>query len=117
MSPLMITRTPRSTLFPYTTLFRSARRVGAQQTAVSIEHHLRQFEIGAGRHRPERYDIGRTQRRDHHNCCGETDRDSALSRHRADTSILLVAVRPNRSGRYMSSTTACGRTYLPGVTA
>ena len=35
----------------------------------------------------------------------------------AVTSTFSLAVRPKRSGRYMSSTLACGRTYLPGDTA
>jgi hypothetical protein len=35
----------------------------------------------------------------------------------AVTSTLSDAVRPKRSGQYMSSTLACGRTYLPGATA
>jgi hypothetical protein len=33
------------------------------------------------------------------------------------TSTLVLSVRPKRSGRYMSSMLACGRTYLPGATA
>src|SRR3712207_8410313 len=43
----MIRRPPRSTLFPYTTLFRSARR-----------------EAGGGAHPVEVFDEGRVQRRD-----------------------------------------------------
>ena len=33
------------------------------------------------------------------------------------TSTFSLLVRPKRSGRYMSSTLACGRTYFPGATA
>src|ERR1043165_10166730 len=35
---LMIRRPPRSTLFPYTTLFRSARRPGAQRSGQGGDH-------------------------------------------------------------------------------
>src|SRR2546422_9630487 len=54
---LMIRRPPRSTLFPYTTLFRSARRQFAgfprelRDDACSVPRHRRRF--GAARH-PDR---------------------------------------------------------------
>src|SRR5437667_5741087 len=44
----MIRRPPRSTLFPYTTLFRSIERVCCNQPAVFIDGHPRMI-IGTGK--------------------------------------------------------------------
>src|SRR5436309_11989403 len=42
----MIRRPPRSTLFPYTTLFRSDRQVG-REAVLGVDHH--EARLGAGR--------------------------------------------------------------------
>ena len=74
----------------------------------------------AERRRAERSDPprGSRQHRDAGHRCGDDNEARSRVRHfPAVTSTLSVAVRPKRSGRYMSSTLACGRTYLPGATA
>ena len=93
------------------------RRVGAQQAPLAVEHDMGIFEIPGERRRPQRIDPGRAGgRNDGSRCAGR--RDYALpARHLAEISIAPVAVRPKRSGRYMSSTFACGSTYRPGDTA
>ena len=54
----------------------------------------------------------------HHSHPGRAEDDAQCASHRLEvTSTLPVPVRPNRSGRYMSSTVACGSTSLPGETA
>ena len=96
------------------------RRIGAQKLAVAIEHLLGEFEIFAERRRPERPDP--PGRADHH-CGASKRRDNEryakfAARHLpVVTSTFSLLVRPKRSGRYMSSTLACGRTYCPGATA
>src|SRR2546429_4000521 len=54
----MIRRPPRSTLFPYTTLFRSVRRAGARASARRAHHHIsaacRSRRVLRGRRRAER---------------------------------------------------------------
>src|SRR2546430_5420967 len=52
----MIRRPPRSTLFPYTTLFRSLLPLGAQTTA----HRGRVFPRGARRGRHAAVSVGRS---------------------------------------------------------
>src|SRR5687767_15891244 len=49
---LMIRRPPRSTLFPYTTLFRSVIRVADAQLARRAGHQLHQPHRALGRARP-----------------------------------------------------------------
>src|SRR5258707_11378596 len=51
---LMIRRPPRSTLFPYTTLFRSAYRVAAECGSMRTRHPV--HDIGAGQRDPQRQD-------------------------------------------------------------
>src|SRR5438094_3060628 len=50
---LMIRRPPRSTLFPYTTLFRSVRRPGPLKTALAIRAEIEPF--------PDRRNLGLDQ--------------------------------------------------------
>src|SRR5689334_24410681 len=50
---LMIRRPPRSTLFPYTTLFRSVVLVDALHQIVAVEHRP-VFRLRAGRHAEDR---------------------------------------------------------------
>src|SRR3712207_7940375 len=45
----MIRRPPRSTLFPYTTLFRSVERLTLDHRQAGIVQHPEGFEDGAGR--------------------------------------------------------------------
>src|SRR2546427_5164121 len=66
----MIRRPPRSTLFPYTTLFRSPLRAGSHQRQADRSEPVRQSQLGharrsqdrpPGSHRPPR---SRDERRD-----------------------------------------------------
>src|SRR5258707_8151612 len=52
---LMIRRPPRSTLFPYTTLFRSDRPIGAAERETDLHHPVpRRFpDLAGNRGRPE----------------------------------------------------------------
>src|SRR2546425_2465981 len=50
----MIRRPPRSTLFPYTTLFRSARRHAARAGRDPPGHRGRRLSRGSSRRRPRR---------------------------------------------------------------
>src|SRR5262249_9096982 len=92
-------------------------RIGAQKPSLSIEDNVRIFEILALRHRPERIDPPRTDQpgRDGGTACYRKNLPPAS--HFGEISIAPVAVRPNLSGWYMSSTFACGRMYRPGETA
>src|SRR5260221_893439 len=45
----MIRRPPRSTLFPYTTLFRSAREVAVDQVEVGLDLIAARERVGGGR--------------------------------------------------------------------
>src|SRR3712207_9187937 len=57
----MIRRPPRSTLFPYTTLFRSVLATGSQGRQLDREHVEAVVEVLAelaARHRVERIDVG-----------------------------------------------------------
>src|SRR5260370_41836567 len=45
----MIRRPPRSTLFPYTTLFRSAKDKGARLLATQLESHVHLVSLERGR--------------------------------------------------------------------
>ncbi len=93
-----------------------ARRISAQKPPLAIEDDVRIVEILAERHRSERM---------HPNCAGEHRRGATKGNcqngspafHLGAISMVPVAVRPKRSGRYMSSTFACGNTYRPGETA
>src|SRR6202044_1608798 len=94
-------------------------RIGGQKLAVTIEHLLGEFEIAAERRWTER--PGSPGSAGHH-CGASKRRDNKryakfATRHLpVVTSTLSLPVRPKRSGRYMSSTLACGRTYFPGAT-
>src|SRR5947207_11643464 len=60
----MIRRPPRSTLFPYTTLFRSARRASADDQDVNGIVHSSSFEsVGLFRHCEEQSDEDRKSTR------------------------------------------------------
>src|SRR3712207_8112715 len=62
---LMIRRPPRSTLFPYTTLFRSERRVGGCEDRERSAPAERAREVRAGHEADERREVG-VARRDLH---------------------------------------------------
>src|SRR5579862_1144371 len=120
-----------------------ARRISAQQPSVSIKHAGRKHEVIAKRRRTERNDPIRRdgecqhahkrsdgERKPHsrtRHCDPTNPREVARARGLltvrqcrhlpATTSTLALPLRPNRSGRYISSTLACGRTYLPTETA
>src|SRR3712207_7965647 len=49
----MIRRPPRSTLFPYTTLFRSARMLHGQEQGFVVRRKDRAAELGPDRHSEE----------------------------------------------------------------
>src|SRR5688572_32541671 len=59
---LMIRRPPRSTLFPYTTLFRSEQRI--LQVALGVRGHDRSRKLGGARRRAIRSAVHRVGRRD-----------------------------------------------------
>src|SRR2546427_4607549 len=61
---LMIRRPPRSTLFPYTTLFRSRARRRAGAVRIRLHGLLRQTRRGLGRHRL--YEVTRRGRSEEH---------------------------------------------------
>src|SRR5260370_873323 len=92
--------------------------VGAQQSAVAVEHAMRRVEIFAERRRAERCDPDTGGNGGNRGSAGKTcEREPPTCHFAAVISMVPVAVRPKRSGRYMSSTLACGSTYLPGDTA
>ena len=92
------------------------RGVGTQQPALAIQHAVRRVDIFSrwrtDRDKPAAGGNGDDRRR-----TGQPASDAPASYHFALISMVPVAVRPKRSGRYMSSTLACGSTYLPGDTA
>src|SRR5580658_9642716 len=94
--------------------------VGAKQPAVAVEHLRRKFKSLAERHRAEPgdpADCGRQHGNERQRETGPNEAQSASHHFPAKTSTLPLSVRPKRSGRYISSTLACGRTYFPGATA
>ena len=89
-----------------------ARRISAQQAPFPIDHAGREIEVLAERRRAERSDPPRRagkSRRAYENA-RENEMRFLTHHFAAVTSMLPLPVRPKRSGRYMSSTTACGRT-------
>src|SRR5208283_5849800 len=78
---LMIRRPPRSTLFPYTTLFRPDRLAAAQL-------------LGAGSGRPQRFVLGKVAVRV--TDCRMQVRDEFLPRYRNRSSRSLVPARGRR---------------------
>ena len=89
-----------------------ARRISAQQAPFPVDHAGREIEGLAERRRAERSDPPRRagkSRRAYQNA-GENEARLVTHHFAAVTSMLPLPVRPKRSGRYMSSTTACGRT-------
>ena len=85
--------------------------VGAQQPALAVEHDMRGLHILAERRPAERIDPGNPGQRGQKSRAGKAAEDETSAFHFAAViSIVPVAVRPKRSGRYMSSTTACGST-------
>ena len=91
--------------------------IGAQQPALAIEHDMRIVETIAARHRAERGHVECNACQPGDDRAGEDREAVPPVSHRGAISTDPVAVRPKRSGRYMSSTRACGSTYLPGETA
>src|SRR5262245_31879457 len=92
-------------------------RIGTQKSPLSIEDNVRIFETPAERDRPEGIDPPRTGQPGRDGGTGSCRKNLRPASHFGEISIALVAVRPNLSGWYMSSTFACGRTYRPGETA
>ena len=85
--------------------------IGAQQLPLTVEHHVRCFEILAERRRPQRIHPRSPGQRGQQSRTGKARQGEPPRFHFAAVmSIVPVAVRPKRSGRYMSSTTACGST-------
>src|SRR6185437_15292995 len=82
-----------------------------------VKHDMRIFEVCPEWRRSERIDpacAGNDKRSDQRACPGDNPLPTF---HLVAISTDPVDVRPNRSGRYMSSTFACGSTYRPGDTA
>ncbi len=85
--------------------------IGAQQLALAVEHHVRGLEIFAERRPSQRIHPGADGQRGQKSRAGKTRQDKSPGLHFAAVmSIVPVAVRPKRSGRYISSTSACGST-------
>ena len=83
------------------------RRIGAQQTAVAVEHLRRQFDVGRAGDRAERPHPPRAAGHRGDGRGGKRCENDAAGLHRTHfgaISIVPVPVRPKRSGRYMSST-------------
>src|SRR3712207_7162294 len=80
---LMIRRPPRSTLFPYTTLFRSGRAVDAHDAAAARPHR-RQHQAGSG-----------------------ADRGEAARRDQADAAVDRKSTRLNSSHANISYAVFC----------
>src|SRR5579859_1286805 len=82
---LMIRRPPRSTLFPYTTLFRSAGAaavvrdgsggIGAEPVAAGIAHRIDALHGETGQILHARSLIGRPDLRAHDSVCGSSSQD------------------------------------------
>src|SRR2546426_2572201 len=81
----MIRRPPRSTLFPYTTLFRSVRLAGVERDdAIEVGIQARGVEAGAGEfHREWKADVALPD----HGDTGGTDRKST----RLNSSHLVIS--------------------------
>ena len=86
------------------------RGIGAQQFAIAVEHGVRIGQILPERRRPERINERRAGERDHCGRAADPRNNEAPVFHFPAISTVPVAVRPKRSGRYMSSTFACGST-------
>src|SRR3712207_7395113 len=91
---LMIRRPPRSTLFPYTTLFRSLadrqRRVGHDEVGVDL--HLR-AQAGAARARPVR----RVEREDPRLELGEDRKSTRLNSSHANISYAVFCLKKKKT--------------------
>jgi hypothetical protein len=85
-------------------------RIGAQQPALAVEHDMRIVETINARHRAERGHIECNACEPGDDRAGEHCEAVAPVSHRGAISTDPVAVRPKRSGRYISSTRACGST-------
>src|SRR5690349_21642638 len=88
-----------------------------QQPALTIKHDVRVLEVCPEWGRPQRIYpacAGNNNRGDDAACPGDNPLPAF---HLTAISTDPVDVRPNRSGRYMSSTFAWGSTYRPGDTA
>ena len=94
-----------------------ARRISAQEPPLAIEDDVRIVEILAERHRSERMHPDRAGEHCRGGATAGNCQNWSPAFHLGVISIVPVAVRPNRSGRYMSSTFACGNTYRPGENA
>src|SRR2546430_9199971 len=68
----MIRRPPRSTLFPYTTLFRSQRSAVGDERDIEVGQRIESMETAAGEPRAALEAIGRRIRRSGHDIDGAT---------------------------------------------
>src|SRR5690349_22569085 len=68
----MIRRPPRSTLFPYTTLFRSHRDLPAEVAVEDVDDEFRRMLL---RHRGEAADVGEQHRSEEHTSELQSRRD------------------------------------------
>ena len=88
-----------------------------EMSRLAVEHDVRVRKVLAERRRSQRIDPARARSQNNGSRCANYCEYALPAFHLAVISIAPVAVRPKRSGRYMSSTFACGSTYRPGDTA
>src|SRR2546429_4192174 len=92
----MIRRPPRSTLFPYTTLFRSHRDVAADHVGM---HPPEREEGGiAGLHVTGRWEVYRRCPAPAPEDRGDVDRHPDLAPRREPAGVPLVPIGPGRAG-------------------
>src|SRR2546421_3708233 len=101
---LMIRRPPRSTLFPYTTLFRSGRRdVALRQPDAIIDRRHR-----AAAEHPARQKLGRADRRRPSFCLRSEEHTSELQ-SRSDLVCRLLLEKKKTRGRPRARRASFGR--------
>src|SRR3712207_8025499 len=92
----MIRRPPRSTLFPYTTLFRSPRAEQPLRAADRRRGARRHREGGAGRHDPRRDERGGHRGRRP----GEDRKSTRLNSSHANISYAVFCLKKKKKNKY-----------------
>src|SRR5689334_23790166 len=83
---LMIRRPPRSTLFPYTTLFRSARRRGSRGRR-QVRRVAEEVDVRARLHGHRPHDVSHWPRRQGHETLGQRKRSESTRLNSSHSSI------------------------------
>src|SRR5256885_10442548 len=95
----MIRRPPRSTLFPYTTLFRSRKRLNCTSShRATRSPEVRMIEVEVGGHKPEPYRGSRA-------ACGYAARDRKSTRLNSSHLVISYAVFCLKKKKHNTSTT------------